>query len=1233
MKKFTLLTIAALTSIVAFAQKPRPFLNANTIPSEQTQFKVKAVSRQLAARKAKRRSMGLVTPPESAVRETYYTAKGKLMVNTSNGFADGGRETIQVIVDGTDIYIAGLAYWVENAWIKGTIGGTTATFPAAQQVDDNENAPEWISGSDDGETICDIVFNFDQEAGVLECVTQYIVESAYEDEIGAYAYWDKPTFTKDQPVAPEVVVPPTGLETEDYVIIYSDNGSASVKVGFDGNDVYFQGLNSYLPEAWVKGTLADGLVTLAGGQYFGAYGIYEMYFMDEDYQFTYDAETDTFVGEGILYTYTGNQNVDSYANPVIKKVVEQAAMPANPEITRLEDSNFGYIVKFNIPLIDVNGDPLVTSKLWYVIYADTEGTIAPLTFTPETHSRLTEDMTEIPYGFTDNYDFYPTFIYLNDLYSANWTRIGIQSIYRGGGEENATKIQWYELKANLPVPVGVEAEEYTMFYEDISENPAAKTVNVAVDGNDVYFQGFSEYIPEAWVKGTKDGNTVTFAAKQLFGEYKGYKSYAFYGTDDVVFTYDAEADTYSAEGWIYGLLAGKYYDGYYVNPVIKKIADKAAMPAAPEITDMANGSYGWYIDFNVPIVDVNGEPLVLGKLSYMIYTDTEGTVAPLTFTPTTHSKLTEDMTEIPYRFTENNDFYIDKIYLNDLYSADWTRIGIQSIYRGGGEENKTEIQWFDILPEPEAIEAPEGLVTETYALNANEWVERSDVPSQTRRKKSPSKAMVSQPYNFQMQVGFNGNDVYFKGVSDNTADLWLKGTLSPDGKTVTIPANQYMGQINLYGIITYDYFFSALGEDNKTLEDIVLNYNAGLGTFTTDQTLVLHDGKRSLGEPYQIFTDVVITKMLEFAATPADPSIDSYKLENIDYPYIEFNIPAKDIDDNDIISAKLFYTVWIDEDGEEKPFVVLADEYRDVTEDWTEIPYEWEDNYDIYKGGSRFYINPRDIIPSWKRIGIQSIYYGGGERNTSNIVWMDNPAYSPVDEAYELYVGSNVQVTSKNLSDILGDGGTLTYNRHTRTLTINAGCTSDAWTLIRNTGVEDLTIYVAKDAELSGSSPDFLIYLGQSTTITGPGKLTLNGNIAVIDGKQLTIKDANIEIPRTTSYAITGNFDGEKLLISNSYIHAQSYSQSIAKFDGGITIKDDSMLEDGLRISDDKSCICKMDGTDANDVTIYNQEYITGMSFAPALPAEVEIYNLAGQRLQKMQRGINIVGGRKVVVK
>ena len=521
----------------------------------------------------------------------------------------------------------------------------------------------------------------------------------------------------------------------------------------------------------------------------------------------------------------------------------------------------------------------------------------------------------------------------------------------------------------VTLPEGLEILPYAMIYDE-----GSKGINVAVDGNDVYFQGMSQYLPEAWVKGTKEGNLVTFPAMQYMGDYGSNGSSFFFYNGEATFTYDPDAGTYTAEGLVFGVLADQYYDGKYTNPVLSPVVEKAAMPADPKVTGMEETSYGWIVEFNIPLADVNGEPMVVSKLSYIIYTDTKGAIVPLTFTSATHTRLTEDMTEIPYGFTENYDFYTDVIYLNDLYSADWTRIGIQSIYRGGGEENKTEIQWFDILPEPEAIEAPEGLVTEAYALNAYEQESEG-------------------AYTHQMQVGFDGNDVYFKGVSDDTADMWLKGTLSADGKTVTIPANQYMGLEDLYGIVTYKYFFSALGEDNETLEDIVLNYNAELGTFTTDQTLVLHDGKRSLGEPYQVFTNVVITKMLEFA-TPADPEITNYDFTGA-WPLLKFYIPTEDVNGNALQTSKLFYTVWEETGGEEIPFVVRASEYRDVTEDMVEIPYDYYDNFDIYFGGSTFYINPTDEPAYCSKFGVQSIYYSGGERRTSNIVWVDNSVYDP----------------------------------------------------------------------------------------------------------------------------------------------------------------------------------------------------------------------------------------------
>ena len=184
-----------------------------------------------------------------------------------------------------------------------------------------------------------------------------------------------------------------------------------------------------------------------------------------------------------------------------------------------------------------------------------------------------------------------------------------------------------------------------MSYSDYNGNATSSAAFVGVDGNDVYLKGFSSYLPNALIKGTKDGNTVTFAANQWLGSYGSYQSYF---VEKAVFTYDEAANTYSATGDVYSLLDNYYIDVWATNPVLKGVVEKAAIPANPAITNLQNGNYGYYITFSVPNVDVDGDGLVSSKLFYQFYTDIEHEVAPLTFTPTTHTRLTEDLTEIPF---------------------------------------------------------------------------------------------------------------------------------------------------------------------------------------------------------------------------------------------------------------------------------------------------------------------------------------------------------------------------------------------------------------------------------------------------------------------------------------------------------------------------------------------------------------------------------------------------------
>ena len=307
----------------------------------------------------------------------------------------------------------------------------------------------------------------------------------------------------------------------------------------------------------------------------------------------------------------------------------------------------------------------------------------------------------------------------------------------------------------VTLPDGVELVEYALSYETNTGEAGYGTAAVAVDGNDVYFKGFSIYIPDALIKGTKSGNTITFPANQYLGSYAGYDSYLYVSA---TFTYDAETDTYTSTDQVYSVLGGQYYDANYYNPVLKGIVEQAATPANPSVTNLKNGNYGYYITFNVPNVDTEGNGLVSSKLFYEIYTDIEHDVQPLTFTPETHVQLTEDMTIIPFGFTEGYDFYANTIYLNDLYSDAWNKIGIKSIYTGGGETHETEIQWYTIKNYADfAVDAPytadltqEGAIADFFVIDNN-----------------------SDGYTWNWNEDYASYGIYYQYSSDNNADDYL----------------------------------------------------------------------------------------------------------------------------------------------------------------------------------------------------------------------------------------------------------------------------------------------------------------------------------------------------------------------------------------------------------------------------------------------------------------------------
>jgi hypothetical protein len=639
---------------------------------------------------------------------------------------------------------------------------------------------------------------------------------------------------------------------------------------------------------------------------------------------------------------------------------------------------------------------------------------------PQYYGSISQGGTDYPVYFiynryvNDNDDTYPTELVLP--YDAATGAITVEKetyIEEGNQFVNAWSCYGYyyniSITKGIPeepkavvLPDGVTAEEYVMTYQDEKGESFSKPTKVAVNGNDVYVQGFSKYLPEAWVKGTKNGNLVTFPKMQYMGEYGTYgSSYAFY-SGDAVFTYDAETEAYSAEGLIFGVLADQYYDGKYVNPVLGKIIEKAGTPADPIISSVGDTQYGPAMEFNIPLVDVDGNNMVTSKLSYQVFVDVEQEVSPLTFKASDYKYLEQDMTIIPYGFTENYDFYADQIYLNMPEYKTFNKIGIQSIYTGGGEEHKSEITWFTIKEygyvEPTPVEVPEGLVTEPYIFSAMETV-ATEAPA--RRAQSS--------YSYQTKVGFDGDDVYIKGLSENTADMWIKATKNEAGKYV-IPANQYMGQLDLYGMFTFDYYLAACDEQLNAV-DIVLDFDAENSKFTTDQIVVIN-GSLTEWDPYQTFTEVSLTKFIEVAATPADPTVEGLKF-NATYPSASFTVPAVGTNGETLNVEKLFYTIWVEKDGKQQPYTFTAAAYKeDFDEDVTEVPYT-HSGWDFYSGAERVYFEEAvEELETWSRVGIQTIYYGAGEVHKSNIAWGFNETFIPTEivvtqEGYATFYDAN----------------------------------------------------------------------------------------------------------------------------------------------------------------------------------------------------------------------------------
>ncbi|MDE5788762.1 MAG: hypothetical protein K2H79_09550, partial [Bacteroidaceae bacterium] len=290
----------------------------------------------------------LVVLPTGAQYEAWYM---NAVSKSSNGGTAIKNQSVNVAFFDNDVYVQGISAAFPNAWVKGTIDGTTVKFDKFQYVGKYGTYDCWFVGvNPQTAEMKDVTATYDAEAKVITFADDALINAA-TDKVYYLNWFSNVSISKDEVEIPELVVLPSGAQTEDW---YMNGGTLEnqaevavtnqkIKVAFVDNDVYVQGITTDLPNAWVKGTIDGSAVTFAGFQFVGEYSGMNCWFVGfntntgelKDVTATYDAEAKTITFADHILINAAKDKV-YYLNWFFDVVLsEEKAVVEEPVLTTL----------------------------------------------------------------------------------------------------------------------------------------------------------------------------------------------------------------------------------------------------------------------------------------------------------------------------------------------------------------------------------------------------------------------------------------------------------------------------------------------------------------------------------------------------------------------------------------------------------------------------------------------------------------------------------------------------------------------------------------------------------------------------------------------------------------------------------------------------------------------------------------------------------------------------------
>ena len=380
MKKLFLLTLAAMLSIVTFAQKPFADQRANlgqkriaTVETSQRHVDLaqNGTSKMKAPKKAESDYEIISEQPEGTLVK-YSRSGSYLYANNGTVYigAQSGTTDFVFADDGVTVYIQDPVYDLQyGSWVKGTLNEdkTKLTVPTNQNllyvaqydacVALGVNKP-WNTHNAD---ITEITYTISDKTITLDTYTAYTagtVGGFWTDDNSLQSYGEFNTvFTEFVPVDPaDVVTPPEGLETKEMpfsALQYpaGENITGTVNVGIDGNDVWIQNLVPEAPGGWMKGTMEDNVVTFENDQLMyvdeSGVGTYLIGFKNGvgivPVQFTYDSDEDLYISTTFVFGTFTKGTIDYktyYAVGLVIGTEEEPTLVEVPEGLQTETMNY-----------------------------------------------------------------------------------------------------------------------------------------------------------------------------------------------------------------------------------------------------------------------------------------------------------------------------------------------------------------------------------------------------------------------------------------------------------------------------------------------------------------------------------------------------------------------------------------------------------------------------------------------------------------------------------------------------------------------------------------------------------------------------------------------------------------------------------------------------------------------------------------------------------------------------